>query len=554
MRRRLWKPYPWTHRGRIYRHAYKRFRPRRFRSRKEWETYAEWLKTHAKISLGLLPAPGRAPLKARVFGKVRGSGFTCEKALFQSLPGFYVTGNLYRPVEKTRGKVPGILCPHGHWSDGRLHDHDPKGSVPLRCANLARLGMTTFTYDMVGFNDSCQVPHYRFEGDVLWGFSLMALQTWNSIRALDFLAGLPEVDPRRIGMTGASGGGTQTFAMMAADPRLGAAAPVCMISFLQQGGCQCENAPLLLLDGLNADLARLFAPRPAFIGSTTGDWTRNTPREEYPAIRDVYRLYGAAGRVSEHQVDDDHNYNRELREHVYGFFNRWLKGAKSDRPVPEWQNWLPPLRDRMVWWGRPRPEKMSRAELKAIWRRRAEEALRGPLRSPRTARGTLGTALEHVAGITSAGPGAGRPRIPPGIEWRLAGDRLVVISAGRRQEIPRDIEFFSTYNRPPFAERVNEILAAAERAGRRVTLVGKGEAGLWALVAAAVSNRVAGVEADVPRSFNPRSDNSWRRHLDLPLIRQIGGLACVFAMIGKRPLKLNGAPAVVRRIARKYAR
>lgn len=554
MRRRAWKPYPWTHKGDIYRHSYKRFRARRFGSRAEWESYAGWLKEHARISLGLLPEPARAPLKAEVFGKVRGDGFTCEKVFFESLPGFYVTGNLYRPAGKTRRRVPGVLCPHGHWADGRLHDHDPKGSVPLRSANLARLGMTAFTYDMVGFNDSCQVPHYGFEGDDLWGFSLMALQTWNSLRSLDFLAGLPEVDPGRIGMTGASGGGTQTFAMMAVEPRLAAAAPVTMISFLQQGGCQCENAPLLLLDALNADLARLFAPRPAFVGSATGDWTRNTPREEYPAIRDIYRFYAAAGRVSQHQVDEEHNYNRELREHVYGFFNRWLKGGRSGRPVREWEGWLPPLRDRMVWWGRKAPPKMRREDLKRVWRERAEAALASPLRSPAAARKALGPLLAHVAGITSAGPGEGRPDIPPGIEWGPAGDRLIVGAAEKRQEIPRDIQFFSTYNRPPFAERVNEILGAVKRLGRRVVLDGKGEAGLWCLFAAALSPRVSRVEADVDPRFDPRSDESWRKHLDLPLIRQIGGLAALFAMIGNRPLELRGAGAALRRIAKKYAR
>jgi len=176
---------------------------------------------------------------------------------------------------------------------GRLHIDDYLGSVPSRCAALAQMGATVFSWDMVGYNDSCQVPHREFVGDELWGLSLMSLQTWNSVRALDFLLERPEVDPRQIGITGTSGGGTQTFAMTAVDgERLAAAAPICMISYSMQGGCLCENAPLLRIDATSVDLARLFAPKPMFMGSCTGDWTKNTPSLELPAMRAVYDLFG----------------------------------------------------------------------------------------------------------------------------------------------------------------------------------------------------------------------------------------------------------------------
>ncbi|MCK4374663.1 MAG: acetylxylan esterase, partial [Candidatus Brocadiae bacterium] len=273
---------------------------RHFASRSEWLDYARWLRRHARVSLGLLPEPPRCALRARLFGRWEGDGYSCEKASFESLPGFFVTGNLFRPLcrgHRTR-KQPGILCPHGHWPDGRLHDHDPAGSVIARCIQLARMGATVFSWDMVGYNDSCQIPHREFRAaDPHWGLSLMGLQAWNTIRATDFLLSLPEVDAGRIGVTGCSGGGTQTFAHMAVDERIATAAPICMISYRFQGGCLCENAPLLRLDATNVELARLFAPKPLFVGSCTGDWTADTPEKELPALRAVYRLYGAKGRL-----------------------------------------------------------------------------------------------------------------------------------------------------------------------------------------------------------------------------------------------------------------
>ena len=148
-----------------------------------------------------------------------------EKVYFESYPGHYVTGNLFRP-KRIEGRVPAILNPHGHWSYGRL-ENSLNASIPVRAANFARLGMIAFTYDMVGYVDSQAISHRfaighregTFDREMLWGVNLLGLQLWNSIRALDFLLTLPEVDPERIGATGASGGGTQTFLLAAVDER-----------------------------------------------------------------------------------------------------------------------------------------------------------------------------------------------------------------------------------------------------------------------------------------------------------------------------------------------
>jgi hypothetical protein len=521
----------------------------------DWRRYARWLRTNARVSLGLLPNPPGSPLKGRVFGRWEGDGFSCEKVHFEALPGLLVTGNLYRPAGRPgrRGR-PAILCPHGHWADGRLHDHDPAGSVPARCIQLACMGFVVFSWDMVGYNDSCQLPHRAFRADdPHWGLSLMALQTLSGVRALDFVAGLPDVDPRRIGVTGASGGATQTLALLAVDDRVAAAAPICMISARYQGGCLCENAPLLRIHATNVDMARLFAPRSLFVGSCTGDWTADTPEVELPAIREVYALHEAADRVSGLHVDAGHNYNRQMREAVYGFFNHCLLGAESNKPVPEpdWSIERPPLPDRMVWWGRKAPAAMSAATLRDIWRGRCEAALKPHLKNAESARRGLGPLLPHVLAIGPDGR-AGRASQEPQTIRVEAGTDSVTIAPCGRLELP-DIEFPLTYNPSPLARRVHEILGVIEKTGGRRELIGKGAAGPACLLAAALSKRVKTVTADLG-SFDPENDRSWRRSFDTPSICQIGGLATIFALIGPRPLHLPGAPDAVRRLARRYAR
>ena len=280
----------------------------------------------------------RPPLRTYVFGKIEHSGYSVEKVCFQTLPGFYLAGNLYRPLGRGRGPFPAVLNPHGHWKEGRLADNKD-GSVPARCISFARQGMIAFSYDMVGYNDTFfpdygDVPaeqfylrHRRFatnQVNLLWNISLMGLQTWNSIRALDFLESLPDVNRKRLACTGASGGGTQTFMLGAVDDRLAAQAPVVMVSHLMQGGCPCENAPGLRVDYSNMEFAAAAAPRPQILVAATGDWTRMTLTVEGPAIEGMYRLLRAPERLRYVRFDFGHNYNQTSREAVYDWFGRWL--------------------------------------------------------------------------------------------------------------------------------------------------------------------------------------------------------------------------------------
>src|SRR5439155_11415225 len=232
-------------------------------------------------------------------------------------PGYYVTGNLYRPKNRT-GKLPAILSPYGHWPDGRfIWNSDEKIKAELasgaektpqsaryplqaRCAMLARMGCVVFHYDMVGYADSKPIGHRAGFTDAdaeLRLQSFMGLQTWNSIRSLDFLLSLPEVDPRRIGVTGASGGGTQTFILCGVDDRPAVAFPAVMVSTQMQGGCVCENASYLRIGTGNVEFAALFAPKPLAM-SGANDWTIDIERKGLPELKSIYKLFAAGDKVT----------------------------------------------------------------------------------------------------------------------------------------------------------------------------------------------------------------------------------------------------------------
>jgi dienelactone hydrolase len=326
-----------------------------FSSREAWEQRATFLRKQILASSGLLPMPTKTPLNAEVFGKLERDGYTIEKVLLETYPGFYLGGNLYRPRGK-QGPFPAIVSPHGHWAYGRL-ENQSLVSVPGRCINLALQGFVVFSYDMIGYNDTNQAPHHWGEPrHELWSVGPMGWQLWNSIRAVDFVTSLPDVDESRIGATGASGGGTQTFLLMAVDPRIKAAAPVNMISASMQGGV-CENAANLRVGGdndtSNMVIGALMAPRPLLLVSATGDWTSNTPKVEFPGIRSIYSLLGAEPNIEQVQVDEQHNYNKPSREAVYRFFSEKLLGKPG--PVPEKRFQLEQLGDLLALHGRQRP-------------------------------------------------------------------------------------------------------------------------------------------------------------------------------------------------------
>ncbi len=355
-----------------------------------WPARREAVRRRVLVALGLWPEPTKTPLQPVIHGRIDRGDYTVEKVYFQSLPGLFVTGNLYRPKNVT-GRVPGILFAHGHWRNARLAEETPeklraeiaageerfeqggRSRFQSLCVQAARMGCVVWQWDMLGESDCLQLSHelvHRFakqrpelnaaDG---WGLyspraearlqSVMGLQAWNSVRSLDFLLSLPEVDPERIGMTGSSGGGTQTMILAAIDDRLALSYPVVMVSTAMQGGCTCENASLLRIGTGNVELAALFAPKPQGM-NTANDWTKELATKGFPELQRLYGLLGAKDAVALQRGEHfPHNYNAVTRSGFYTFLNRHFRlGLLA--PVIE-RDYEPLSREELTVWDADHP-------------------------------------------------------------------------------------------------------------------------------------------------------------------------------------------------------
>ena len=354
-------------------------------SRDTWQTRAERVRRQILVANGLWPMPTKTPANAVVHGKVDRDDYTVEKVYLESFPGHFVTGNLYRPKGRG-GRLPGVLCPHGHWPNGRFYDcgeakvrsqivegaerFERGGRYPTqaRCVQLARMGCVVFHYDMVGYADSVQLAHAprtRAEMNTPenWGYfspqaelrlqNMMGLQTYNSIRALDWFSELADVDPKRIAVTGCSGGGTQTFILCAVDPRPAVAFPAVMVSTAMQGGCTCENACYLRVGTGNIEIAGLTAPRP--LGMVAADdWTKEIMTKGLPELKQLYAMLGAENLVMvKPLLHFPHNYNYVSRAVMYQWMNRHLKLGLRE-PIVE-DDFQPLSVAEMTVWGQSHP-------------------------------------------------------------------------------------------------------------------------------------------------------------------------------------------------------
>jgi dienelactone hydrolase len=364
----------------------------------EWETRKQRVREQVLVANGLWPLPERTPLNATIHGKIVKPDYTIEKVFFSSTPGHYVCGNLYRPNSTNlEVKYPAVLFAHGHWANGRMHDageNAAEASVKSGAeadlargryfmqaipATLARLGFVVFQYDMIGYADSTAIKHISKSGvPHPEGFadaegelrlqSLMGLQTWNSIRCLDFLETLLDVDHKRFAITGASGGGTQTFMLTAVDDRVAAAFPAVMVSTAMQGGCVCENCSLLRVGTGNVELAGLFAPKPMAM-SGANDWTKEIMTKGYPQLQQLYRLYGKGAEkkvMAKAWLGFGHNYNQHSREMMYEWFNEHLHDNTKTVREPSYEP-VPPAELSVFDEAHPRPkDELGAKELRKV--------------------------------------------------------------------------------------------------------------------------------------------------------------------------------------------
>ena len=538
-----------------------------------WEQTSQYLRRHILVSTGQYPNFEpllKLPLNPQIFGKIERSDYTVEKVYFESYPGFFCTGNLYRPRGKD-GPFPAIVSPHGHWDRGRLENIE-RGSIPGRCINFAKQGYVIFSYDMVGYNDSGQqVDHRSFpngDREAIWGISLLGLQLQNAIRSIDFLQSLPDVDPDRIACTGASGGGTQTFMLMAIDDRIKVSAPVNMISAHMQGGCLCENAPNLRIDFSNIEIGAMMAPRPLLLVSATGDWTKDTPNVEYPAIHSIYQQFGAADKIHQVQIDAEHNYNKASREAVYQWFAKWLLENQDSSKLTEVDFTVESDEDLLVFHDRAIPyHALSTEELLASLRQLGKAAIEK--RKPNTIneltafQSEMGPGLLHALALSDQYKDSvnlvqklNQPAIAEQatlivhqnsqidvLADQLSSDKHAIFGL-QLKPTGRDTYsgFFNTYNRLDSALWCQDILAAVETIReengnlKSLNLIGIDGAGPVTFLAAGFSS--ADYLAVDLEKFNAEDDEDFIAQLPIPSIRRVGDFRTAGALLVPKPIYL----------------
>ncbi|HKJ41822.1 MAG TPA: acetylxylan esterase [Sunxiuqinia sp.] len=268
------------------------------------------------LQLSPMPkSPGGEPI---ITNKRKMNGYTIENMAIETLPGLYVCGSLYQPA-KVKGKIPVILTPNGHFKDGRY-----RKSEQIRCANLARMGAMVMSYDLFAWGES----QLQFKSEDHKRSLTQSIQALNSMRILDYLLSLKHADKSRVGMTGGSGGGTETLLITALDDRIKVSVPVVMVSSYFYGGCPGESGqPVHLCGGgtNNAEFAAMAAPDPQLVISDGHDWTSHVPEIEFPYLQEVYALFGKEENVQNvHLVNERHNYGESKRLAMYPFMAKYL--------------------------------------------------------------------------------------------------------------------------------------------------------------------------------------------------------------------------------------
>ncbi|HTE19734.1 MAG TPA: hypothetical protein VK689_15315 [Armatimonadota bacterium] len=513
---------------------------------------AEWLQRRAVVrqktleALALSPMPDRLPLAVHQGGVLEREGYRVERLYWQTWPQAWASGWLYTPTE-TEGRAPAVLNPHGHWEGGARHP-----VVQSRLISLAKLGYVALAVD------SMHVYDYAT------GLTPLTAMTFHNLRALDYLLSRDDVDPERIGLTGASGGAQQAMYLMAVDDRVKAAVPAVMVSYfkrilsIQGHHCPCNHVPGITRFTDEPELCAVPSPRAILYLTVTADWTAPFPEHELGELRALYRLWLQPDRLAHRQFEGPHDFNQEMREAAYTWFERELRGnrlaetvaepphetedpetlAALDAPPPDQRG-----EEGIVDWYRKRvvaqpPQLESKPSRRAYQERLRADLLEllggepepvtleaewaGPAPGGEGAARILTLRTERDVRISAAWvPGAGEGpwpvlvalhprgkaaalRLPlvPGLQ--AAGYAVLAPDVRLRGEMAMDwFHNCVIWGRPEAGMAAHDVRACVDWLmqqefvdERAVTLYGEGDQGMVALLAAGLDERVAGAVAD----------------------------------------------------------
>jgi dienelactone hydrolase len=284
-----------------------------YNDKASWEERKALLRPQLYKALDLSPLPPKPNSKPIITAKRIYDGYSVENIAIEMLPGLYINGSLYKPLN-IKGKIPVILSPDGHWYQQRY-----RADCQIRCATLARMGAMAYSYDLFAWGESL----LQFKSEDHRRSLAQVVQTLGAIRILDYVLSLKETDPNRVGISGGSGGGSHTVLMAALDDRIKLSAPVVSVSSYFYGGCPCESGmPIHFCGGGtdNVELAAMAAPHPQLVITDGKDWTAETPQHDFPYLQKMYGYYGKRDFVENvHLPKEGHDFGPSKRYPLYRF-------------------------------------------------------------------------------------------------------------------------------------------------------------------------------------------------------------------------------------------
>jgi len=309
-------------------------------TREEWEGRRETIRRELASAMGLDPMPERTPLNAVVTGRTEREGYSIENVIFESRPKFHVTSTLYIP-KNAQFPAPAVVVVPGH----AMEDGKNYGLYNIAQLGLVRQGIIVLAYDPIGQGER-RLPGFKHElgyAALLTGLTNEGIIVWDTMRAIDYLVSRQEVDPKRIGLTGNSGGGENTFYTTPLEPRIAAAASFCFVCsyeyFLSDGGnhCICNHLPGIVRRMEEFEIIGANAPRPFLFGNALEDKTFPIPGVRYTrdCAKAVYAFAGAGANLVSVEVPGGHGWSAPLREAAAGWFAKHLLGRGDGSPIPE---------------------------------------------------------------------------------------------------------------------------------------------------------------------------------------------------------------------------